>query len=613
MATYILYWNATDWEWDTLQQNIAAIKDQGYHSIIWNVGYGSQILKGDRVFILRLGPRPSGIVASGFVAQSTIEQPGSIGTKAIELNLDNILDAERDLILSRSELSNGIFKDLNWIRPGRIFEVPAQVVNDLENRWSQLVSKPIPPRPIVEAPKNYYSCFISYSSADELFARRLHNDLQMNGVRVWFAPEDLKIGDPLKPTIDEAVENYDKLILVLSENSINSAWVRHEFSGAAKKEKQQNKLVLFPIRLDDSVFETTEKWAYDIRQRQIGDFTKWDNPLIYQNAINRLLHDLNTRPVQQTASDLAKQAAAEDPIPTAKRLFDLKSNQLPQESHHGNKIGSVRVGQVPSPVFIQIPAGKFLMGISDAEVKRVWRLKATRSQASEIEDRGFFKREQPKHEIFLATYFIGKNLVTNSDYQYFIKATGYSSPREWLGTKFPEGLAMHPVVNISWEDAVTYCEWLTETLHRSKKLREDELIRLPTEAEWEKAATWNVIKQTKSMWAWGNTWDKSKCNTREGGAGMACLVGMFSPAGDSALGVSDMTGNVWEWCNSLFRAYPYDMKDGRENWQGGGQRVARGGSYASPASYSRCTVRLQVDSSSRVVDFGFRCVKSPIV
>lgn len=149
---------------------------------------------------------------------------------------------------------------------------------------------------LVGKPIEYYSCFISYSSADEHFARRLHNDLQANGVRVWFAPEDLKIGDPIKPTIDESIRLYDKLIIVLSENSINRAWVRHEVTRALDKEKQHKKLVLFPIRLDNSVFNTTEQWAYDIRERHIGDFTKWDNPIVYQDVINRLLRDLKADP-----------------------------------------------------------------------------------------------------------------------------------------------------------------------------------------------------------------------------------------------------------------------------------------------------------------------------
>lgn len=139
----------------------------------------------------------------------------------------------------------------------------------------------------------YYSCFISYASADERFARKLHDDLQMNGVRVWFAPEDLKIGDTIEDTIDAAIRTYDKLILVLSHNSVDRAWVRREFSQAVEKEKQQSRPVLFPLRLDDAVFETTEQWAYALHKRQIGDFRNWTNPLLYQNAFNRLLRDLN--------------------------------------------------------------------------------------------------------------------------------------------------------------------------------------------------------------------------------------------------------------------------------------------------------------------------------
>lgn len=146
---------------------------------------------------------------------------------------------------------------------------------------------------LVGRPIRYHSCFISYASADERFARRLHDDLQMNGVRVWFAPEDLKTGEWIEDSISDAIRSFDKLILVLSQNSIDRAWVRKEFTIALEKEKRENRLVLFPIRLDNAVFDTTEQWAYDIRKRHIGDFTKWENPLFYQASINRLLRDLN--------------------------------------------------------------------------------------------------------------------------------------------------------------------------------------------------------------------------------------------------------------------------------------------------------------------------------
>ncbi|MBI4674763.1 MAG: toll/interleukin-1 receptor domain-containing protein [Chloroflexi bacterium] len=139
----------------------------------------------------------------------------------------------------------------------------------------------------------YHSCFISYATPDERFARRLHDDLQMNGVRVWFAPDDLKTGEWIEDSITDAIRTFDKLILVLSQNSIDRAWVKKEFMTALDKEKRENRLVLFPIRLDDAVFETTEQWAYDVRKRHIGDFRNWTNPLLYQKAINRLLRDLN--------------------------------------------------------------------------------------------------------------------------------------------------------------------------------------------------------------------------------------------------------------------------------------------------------------------------------
>lgn len=146
---------------------------------------------------------------------------------------------------------------------------------------------------LVGKPNRYYSAFISYAHADAHFAQLLHEHLQKNGVRVWFAPEDLKIGDAIEDAIDQAIRVHDKLILVLSKDSIGRAWVRHEYTRAVEKEKQEKRIVLFPLRLDDAVFESTEQWAYDIRKRHMGDFRNWTNPLLYQNAINRLLRDLN--------------------------------------------------------------------------------------------------------------------------------------------------------------------------------------------------------------------------------------------------------------------------------------------------------------------------------
>ncbi len=139
----------------------------------------------------------------------------------------------------------------------------------------------------------YYSCFISYSSQDQELAERLHADLQAKGVRCWFAPEDLKIGDRFRPKIDEAIRLHDKLLLILSEHSVSSDWVGSEVEAALEKERQRKQTVLFPVRLDDVIWETDQAWAADIRRtRQIGDFANWKDHDAYQKAFERLLRDL---------------------------------------------------------------------------------------------------------------------------------------------------------------------------------------------------------------------------------------------------------------------------------------------------------------------------------
>ncbi len=145
-------------------------------------------------------------------------------------------------------------------------------------------------------PVQYHSLFISYSSKDETLARRLHADLQSNRVRCWFAPEDLKIGNKFRQRIDEAIHLQDKLLLLLSEHSIASTWVENEVEAAIEKENQQQREVLFPIRLDDTVMQTSLAWAAALRRtRHIGNFTNWTDPQAYQQAFERLLRDLKTK------------------------------------------------------------------------------------------------------------------------------------------------------------------------------------------------------------------------------------------------------------------------------------------------------------------------------
>lgn len=148
----------------------------------------------------------------------------------------------------------------------------------------------------------YYSGFISYSSKDDEFTQRLYNDLQGAGVRVWKASEDLKIGDEFAKKINQEIRLRDKLILVLSEDSVNSDWVAFEVDKALREEKERNTgkgddepvdPVLFPIAIDDAVFDSDEQWAWAIRKnRHIGDLRGWKDHDTYQAGLARLLRDL---------------------------------------------------------------------------------------------------------------------------------------------------------------------------------------------------------------------------------------------------------------------------------------------------------------------------------
>jgi hypothetical protein len=138
----------------------------------------------------------------------------------------------------------------------------------------------------------HYSCFISYSSKDEDFARRIHADLQNKGVRCWIAPHDLTIGAKILDGIDAAIRLRDKVLLILSEHAIDSDWVENEVTTAFEEERKRKQTVLFPIRLDNVVMTTNEAWAAQLRARNIGDFRHWKDHDGYKRSFERVLRDL---------------------------------------------------------------------------------------------------------------------------------------------------------------------------------------------------------------------------------------------------------------------------------------------------------------------------------
>jgi formylglycine-generating enzyme required for sulfatase activity len=257
------------------------------------------------------------------------------------------------------------------------------------------------------------------------------------------------------------------------------------------------------------------------------------------------------------------------------------------------------------PDTVLVPEGPFLMGSTEDD-----------EMASDD--------ERPQHTVELPAYRMGRYPLTNAEYTSFIEADGYAHPDYWTTAGWAwreeEGITQprywedekwnrpdYPVVGVSWYEAVAYCRWLTEALRTAGALGEDEVVRLPTEAEWEKAARGEHARR----WPWGDDFDPARANTGEGRPSRTTPVGKYSPAGDSPYGAADMAGNVWEWCSSLYVDYPYDTGDGREDLEAGAPRVVRGGSWDLSQSNARCAFRLSYVPDDWDPDFGFRIVVAP--
>jgi tetratricopeptide (TPR) repeat protein len=156
------------------------------------------------------------------------------------------------------------------------------------------------PRPV-----HFYSCFISFSTRDEQFAQRLYQDLTDKGVKCWFSPHDIRGGEKIHEQIEKAISIYDRLLLILSDHSMHSPWVETEITKARKRELQEKRRMLFPISLVG--YDVLRKWecidpdtgadsAREIREFFIPDFSKWEEPKYYQEALERLLRDLTQNP-----------------------------------------------------------------------------------------------------------------------------------------------------------------------------------------------------------------------------------------------------------------------------------------------------------------------------
>ncbi|MCP4287575.1 MAG: SUMF1/EgtB/PvdO family nonheme iron enzyme, partial [Gammaproteobacteria bacterium] len=317
----------------------------------------------------------------------------------------------------------------------------------------------------------------------------------------------------------------------------------------------------------------------------------------------------------------------------------------------------------PDFVWCKVPAGPFLLGANDDE-------------------KDAYADERPQHELTLPTFYIARYPVTNAQFDPFIKAGGYDDLQWWteagwewrkgidpdlnqlpdedLRKQYADWLANRPaeqrhqpywwqderlnlpnlpLVGVNWYETMAYCRWVTHEFQVSnmefrvwrdgqietQRLKPDNEIRLPTEAEWEKAAGWDPTANRKRVYAWGDEWDETKANVGEV-IGLPSPAGIF-PAGAASCGALDITGNVWEWMKSSWGSFDYNnpgfqypFKDARPQTTSGqregldtpGFRALRGGSWPGNGRSARVSARYSYRPVGFGDSFGFRLVVAPV-
>ena len=243
------------------------------------------------------------------------------------------------------------------------------------------------------------------------------------------------------------------------------------------------------------------------------------------------------------------------------------------------------------PEMLLISAGPFLMGSQPGP--------------------GMELSETPQHEVTLPAYYIGKYPITNREYAEFVsREKGRDAPKiGWSGRRPLADRLDYPVASVSWHDALAYCQWLSQQTGRT--------YRLPTEAEWEKAARGTDGR----AYPWGDAWADQLCNAGGGESGHLMPV-TAHPDGASPYGCQDMLGNAQEWTSTLWGTgdtevyvYPYQADDGREDMDNEHlprpSRVHRGGSYRDNSGNLHCSARSKSSPISTAKWRGFRVALIP--
>jgi len=484
-------------------------------------------------------------------------------------------------------------------------------------------------------PKRPLKVFLCHAHADREPVRALYNRLIKDGVDAWLDKEKLLGGADWEYEIRKAVRESD-VVIVCHSQQFNQRGFRQKEVKIALEEADllpKGEIFIIPVRLEEcDVLDDLRRWhwvdlfesdgyeklmrALRVRAEKIGAALRQDKVRIIKLPL--LSQGVKREQVNKEIG--GSNISIDKPVRTSEKPKSEKTInkvRLNLKRWLVSSIGILFLGAITIvaiinwPNFISpdiqevilIPAGKFTMGTNadDALIEC--------QKTSDKCSRDVFAIAEPLHEVYLETFYIDKYEVTNYFYAKCVEAGACNPPKKinsythksYYGNPQFDN---YPVIFVDWFMAKNYCEWRG--------------MRLPTEAEWEKASRGTDGR----IYPWGNIFKDNSVNFCDRNCPFSTLNKNYSDnysdvspvgsyiAGKSFYSVYDLSGNVWEWVSSLYKPYPYVSTDGRENLNAFGSRTIRGGSWRDPADVMQTHFRLGGESpSSFYDDTGFRCAR----
>jgi formylglycine-generating enzyme required for sulfatase activity len=441
--------------------------------------------------------------------------------------------------------------------------------------------------------------FVSHhhSPDEDAFTAQLVERLQAAGADVWVDTERIPSGDFVRK-INEGMAGRQWLVLVMTPDALRSRWVQSEVDAAYRQVNAGRMLGIIPIvaaPCDEA--DIPLLWANLLRYDATHDVERAFTALVRAIGLGEQGVAAPPTPVSVSPAEGLPPLGPAPVPPGAAPALHLTPLSLYTLGFRGYLVRGV---ECVLPPICPVPGGVFTMGSDKAH------------------DTAADDSETPQYLVPVGDFAIGQHPVTVAEYACAVRAQAVREPppeKSWFSgtTDWKAQLTAldHPVECISWYDAVAYTRWLADATQQP--------WRLPTEAEWEKMARWDVRTGQARIYPWGDAFDAARCNTHPDThetllrrlEGSTTPVGRY-PTGASPYGAQDVAGNVWEWTSSLDMPYPYNHRDGREDQNARGRRVLRGGCSVSDAADARAACR-----GSRAPDdfssvYGFRLALAPL-